>query len=202
MEVKDESGAHQGRGRRHLSRPARLQPARLARSREAGGPQLTAGDVIKAIQEQNVQVAAGRLGQPPVPAGRNCLISLRSTPKAVWSTRISSAISSSRPGERGQNVFLRDVVRDAKYDKDGDATDKGIELGAKNYDVNSYLDGKPGRDAGRLSVARLERPENGRSDQGQDARTQAAVPRRGRLWHLLRHDRLRRRVDPRGLSRR
>ena len=32
---------------------------------------MTAGDVIKAIREQNVQVAAGRLGQPPVPAGAN-----------------------------------------------------------------------------------------------------------------------------------
>ena len=30
-------------------------------------------------------------------------------------------------------------VRDA----DGHVTDKGIELGAKNYDVNSYLDGDP-----------------------------------------------------------
>ncbi len=30
---------------------------------------MTAGDVIKAIREQNVQVAAGRLGQPPVAAG-------------------------------------------------------------------------------------------------------------------------------------
>ena len=32
---------------------------------------MTAGDVIKAIQEQNIQVAAGRIGQPPVPEGAN-----------------------------------------------------------------------------------------------------------------------------------
>src|SRR5207253_4304269 len=30
-------------------------------------------------------------------------------------------------------------VRAPKYDKDGNASEKGIELGAKNYDVNSYL---------------------------------------------------------------
>ena len=31
---------------------------------------MTSSDVIKAIQEQNVQVAAGRIGQPPVPPER------------------------------------------------------------------------------------------------------------------------------------
>src|SRR5688500_2442651 len=31
--------------------------------------QMTPGDAIKAIQEQNIQVAAGRVGQPPVPPG-------------------------------------------------------------------------------------------------------------------------------------
>ena len=30
---------------------------------------LTAGDVVAALREQNVQVAAGQIGQPPVPAG-------------------------------------------------------------------------------------------------------------------------------------
>src|SRR5207245_1411079 len=30
---------------------------------------LTAGDVIKALREQNVQVAAGQIGQPPTPRG-------------------------------------------------------------------------------------------------------------------------------------
>src|SRR5437762_2732921 len=30
---------------------------------------MTSSDVIKAIQEQNIQVAAGRIGQPPVPQG-------------------------------------------------------------------------------------------------------------------------------------
>ena len=30
---------------------------------------LTAGDVIRVLREQNVQVAAGQIGQPPVPHG-------------------------------------------------------------------------------------------------------------------------------------
>src|SRR4051794_29865880 len=33
--------------------------------------QMTPGDVISAIQEQNIQVAAGRVGQPPVPQGES-----------------------------------------------------------------------------------------------------------------------------------
>src|SRR5687768_18404041 len=31
--------------------------------------QMTPSDVITAIQQQNIQVAAGRVGQPPVPQG-------------------------------------------------------------------------------------------------------------------------------------
>ena len=32
---------------------------------------LTAGDVIRVLREQNVQVAAGQIGQPPVPQGQD-----------------------------------------------------------------------------------------------------------------------------------
>ena len=35
------------------------------------------------------------------------------------------------------------MVVDDVTDKDGKTTQKGVELGAKNYDVNSYLDGEP-----------------------------------------------------------
>ncbi len=43
----------------------------------------------------------------------------------------------------GGVVHLKDVVRDTRRDANGHIVDKGIELGAKNYDVNSYLDGEP-----------------------------------------------------------
>ena len=32
---------------------------------------MTTSDVIQAIQQQNLQVAAGRIGQPPIPATAN-----------------------------------------------------------------------------------------------------------------------------------
>ena len=40
-------------------------------------------------------------------------------------------------------VHFKDVVRETTRDADGRIVGKGIELGAKNYDVNSYLDGEP-----------------------------------------------------------
>jgi multidrug efflux pump len=50
-----------------------------------------------------------------------------------------------KTGKGGQNVYLRDVTR-RKLDDKGNVTQTGIELGAKNYDVNSYLgDGKEKR---------------------------------------------------------
>ena len=51
-------------------RPARLQHADLAGPRQAGGSRsMTAGDVVAAIREQNLQVAAGQIGQSPTVDG-------------------------------------------------------------------------------------------------------------------------------------
>src|SRR5437879_12035027 len=50
-------------GARDYSMPVWLDPTALA-SRN-----MTAADALKRLQEQNVQVAAGRMGQPPAPAG-------------------------------------------------------------------------------------------------------------------------------------
>ena len=52
-------------GPRDYSMRIWLDPNKLA------SLQMTASDVIRAIKEQNIQVAAGRIGQPPVPAGAN-----------------------------------------------------------------------------------------------------------------------------------
>ncbi len=75
-------------GQRDYSMRAWLDPDRLA------ALHLNAMDVVTAIAQQNVQVAAGQVGQPPVPAGSNS--SSRSTPRAGSATRRSSPISSSK----------------------------------------------------------------------------------------------------------
>jgi multidrug efflux pump len=88
---------------------------------------LSAGDVIRALREQNVQVAAGRLGQPPAPAGLDFQVTLSTLGRLVDEQQYGDIIV--QTGLDGQVIRLRDVAR--------------IELGAKNYDVSSFLDGKP-----------------------------------------------------------
>ncbi|MBN1853728.1 MAG: efflux RND transporter permease subunit, partial [Pirellulales bacterium] len=105
--------------------------------------QLTATDVIRAIQEQNIQVAAGRIGQPPMPAGANVPFQLPITVQGRLTSEQQFEDIIVKRGEQGQIVRLRDVSRKAKYDASGRAIEKGIELGAKSYDVNSYLNGQP-----------------------------------------------------------
>jgi multidrug efflux pump len=96
---------------------------------------MTAGDVIRGIKEQNVQVAAGRLGQPPTPTGQNFQLTLNTLGRLESEDQFRAIVV--KTDADGSTTYLRDVVSD---DRKGQ---KGVELGAKNYDVNSYLDGDP-----------------------------------------------------------
>jgi len=127
-------------GPRDYSMRVWLDPKKLA------ALEMTASDVIKAISEQNVQVAAGRLGQPPVPSDANVAFQLTINTLGRLTTEEQFAKIVVKTGKTGQNVYLRDVVRASKVDASGVATERGIELGAKNYDVNSYLGAKDEND--------------------------------------------------------
>jgi multidrug efflux pump len=126
-------------GPRDYSMRVWLDPDRLA------SLQMTSGDVIKAIQEQNVQVAAGRIGQPPVPAGTAISFDLPINTQGRLQTPEQFEQIIVKTGANGQNVLLKDVVRKPKYDAQGNIIERGVELGAKNYDVNSYLGTKETR---------------------------------------------------------
>ena len=86
---------------------------------------LTAGDAVRAMREQNVQVSAGQLGAEPMPnSDFLTLINAQgrlSTPEAFRDIVLES-------GEGGEVVRLSDVAR--------------IELGAGDYTLRSQLDGK------------------------------------------------------------
>jgi len=96
--------------------------------------QMTASDVLRALREQNVQVAAGVLGQPSEAAGRAA-----SEPTAPFQVAVNAQGRLADPeefgnvvvkvGERGEIVRLRDVAR--------------IELGANQYSLRSLLNNKP-----------------------------------------------------------
>src|SRR5262245_2096303 len=107
-------------GARDYSMRIWLDPNALA-SRD-----MTAADVLKALQEQNVQVAAGRIGQPPAPAGVDFQYTVNTLGRLLDPEQFSEIVV--KTGERGDITRLRDIGR--------------VELGAKNYDVGSYLDGK------------------------------------------------------------
>ena len=69
-----------------------LRDAAVARSRPAGGRSLTADEVVQALREQNVQVAAGRSGRRPRRRARP--IRSASAPRAGSPSRRSSTTSS------------------------------------------------------------------------------------------------------------
>src|SRR5712671_1878081 len=53
---------------------------------------LTVGDVIRVLREQNVQVAAGRIGQPPVPTGQDFQYSLSTMGRLIEAEQFADRI--------------------------------------------------------------------------------------------------------------
>jgi len=86
---------------------------------------MTAGDVVTAIREQNVQVAAGQLGAPP--SSTEFQIALNTAGRLTDEQQFRDVII--KTGDDGQIVRLGDVAR--------------VELGAQAYGVRSLLDNKP-----------------------------------------------------------
>ena len=88
---------------------------------------MTPGEVIAAIREQNVQVAAGQIGQPPAPPGQSFQYTVNVLGRLSDVQQFEDIIVKS--GEGGRITRLGDVAR--------------IELGAKGYDITSRLNGAP-----------------------------------------------------------
>ncbi len=88
---------------------------------------LTAGDVLKALQEQNVQVAAGQIGQPPVPAGLDFQYTMTTQGRLVEPEQFANIVL--KTGDKGEVTYLRDVSRS--------------ELGARSQDTRCRMDGRP-----------------------------------------------------------
>jgi hydrophobic/amphiphilic exporter-1 (mainly G- bacteria), HAE1 family len=88
-----------------------LDPSKLA---ERG---LTASNVLAALQEQNVQVAAGQVGEPPLPAGQAYQVSVRAIGRLTEATEFDNVIL--KTGADGTIVRVKDVGHS--------------ELGAENY---------------------------------------------------------------------
>jgi hydrophobe/amphiphile efflux-1 (HAE1) family protein len=87
---------------------------------------LTAGDVVAAIREQNIQVAAGQLGAPPSANGANFQLAINTKGRLIDEADFENIIV--RSDDTGQVVRLRDVAR--------------VELGSDNYALRAMLNGR------------------------------------------------------------
>jgi hydrophobe/amphiphile efflux-1 (HAE1) family protein len=88
---------------------------------------LTASDVVQAIREQNVQVAAGVVGAPPMPEKVDYQLTVNARGRLVNEQEFGDIIL--KTGANGELVRLKDVAR--------------IELAAGDYALRSLLDNKP-----------------------------------------------------------
>ena len=106
-----------------------LNPAKL----QAYG--LTANDVVTALQEQNVQVAAGAIGQPPAPPGQQYEYKVRVAGRLTTPAEFANVIVKSGPGYL---VRVSDVGR--------------VDLGAEQYSTDLNLNGKTSVGLGVLQL--------------------------------------------------
>jgi multidrug efflux pump len=87
---------------------------------------LTADDVVKAIREQNIQVAAGQLGAPPLPSATEFQVAINAKGRLTTEDDFRNIIV--KTGAAGQVTRLKDVAR--------------VELGADTYALRALLDNK------------------------------------------------------------
>ncbi|HLH53035.1 MAG TPA: efflux RND transporter permease subunit [Verrucomicrobiae bacterium] len=97
-----------------------LDPDRIA------ARNLTASDVVNAIREQNVQIAAGAIGQPPV--GQPVPFELQVNAKGRLASTDEFGQIIIKTGPNGEKILLKDVAR--------------LELGASAYSLRALLDNK------------------------------------------------------------
>ena len=127
LQVKDELaripgvGSAQVFGAGEYSMRVWVDPDRLATR------QLTATDVVRAIREQNVQVAAGVLGAPPAPSTTTFQLSINAQGRLISEEQFGDIVVRATPD--GQITRVRDVGR--------------VELGSSTYSLRSLLDNQP-----------------------------------------------------------
>ncbi|MEX0998975.1 MAG: multidrug efflux RND transporter permease subunit [Thermodesulfobacteriota bacterium] len=106
-------------GEREYSMRIWLDPDKLA------SLAITTTDVADAIEEQNVQVAAGSIGQPPIPQGQQFQLTITTLGRLETVEEFEDIIIRANPD--GSVVRIKDVAT--------------VELGAETYTTKAELDG-------------------------------------------------------------
>ena len=102
---------------------------------------LTTEDVLNAIAEQNVQVAAGRIGEEPAPAGTAFQLVINTQGRLTTDDQFADIIV--KTAEGGRITRVRDVVVDDAVDASTGAVRTGVERGGKDYNRGSSFNGQP-----------------------------------------------------------
>ena len=90
---------------------------------------ITSTEVINALQEQNVQIAAGSVGAPPQNSVQAFEYTVFTNSRLSTEEQFGNVIVRTKPGD-GSVVHLKDVAR--------------IQLGKFSYATNSFVDGRRG----------------------------------------------------------
>jgi len=109
-------------GARDYSMRVWLKPDRMA---QLG---VTTSDIAAAIQSQNAQYAAGKIGQEPSLGDQQLVYTVNAKGRLLDPNQFGNIIIKAA-GPNGI-LYLKDIAR--------------VELGAQTYDINTTLNGKPG----------------------------------------------------------
>jgi hydrophobic/amphiphilic exporter-1 (mainly G- bacteria), HAE1 family len=86
---------------------------------------IVAEDLVAAVQQQNLQVAAGQIGEPPVPSGQAYQMTMRVKGRLLTEEEFGQIVI--RSGDDGRVLRVKDVA--------------DVKLGAKTYVIGSSLNG-------------------------------------------------------------
>ncbi|WP_435016750.1 efflux RND transporter permease subunit [Tundrisphaera sp. TA3] len=119
-------------GQRDYSMRIWVDPEKLA-SRD-----MTASDVVAAIRRENMQVATGQIGQPPVPSGQLIQVPISLLGRLEDVEQYERIIV--KKTADGRIVRVRDIAK--------------VELGSKNEDLSCSVNGRPS-----MSMAIFQLPD-------------------------------------------
>ncbi|MFN3077162.1 MAG: efflux RND transporter permease subunit, partial [Alphaproteobacteria bacterium] len=108
-------------GSRDYSMRIWLDPEKIA------ARDLTAGEIVQSLRNQNVQVAAGVLNQPPMANQEAFQLSVNTQGRLSDPSQFGEIVV--KVGSNGTTTRVRDVAR--------------VEIGAQDYSANGYLDTRP-----------------------------------------------------------
>jgi multidrug efflux pump len=119
---------------------------------QAAARGLTAGDIVRAVREQNVQVSAGQLGAPPL-ENSDFLVSINARGRLITEEEFGGIVL--KTGANGEVTRLADVAR--------------LELGASEYSLRSLLDNEQA-----VAIAIFQAPGSNALELSRDVRAKTA----------------------------